>query len=69
MPTVSKSIADEIIAGDGYYETDPLVVRIVEYTDQGGKLAYGLEYQGQFGKYGEQSQFIRNPRIYWQVPD
>lgn len=69
MATVSKVIADKIVAGDGYYDTDPRVVRIVEYTDMGGKLAYGIEYPGELGKYGEASVYIRAPKMYWAQPD
>lgn len=68
MATVSKHLADIIVEGDGYYlETDdPRVYRIIEYTDMGGKLAYGMEYQHQIGKY-EESAFVRNPRVYWEA--
>jgi hypothetical protein len=65
MPTVGKKMADEIVAKDGYYLDDPRVMRIVEYTDQGGKQAYGLEYEHQVGKYAE-SPYIRNPKVYWE---
>lgn len=64
MPTVGKAIADTIKAANGRYDDDPPVLRIVEYTDMGGQLAYGLEYEGQLGKYGE-SQYVRNPKVYW----
>jgi hypothetical protein len=66
MPTVGKQIADEIKDGDGYYADDPRVVRIVEYTDMGGKLAYGLEYGHELGKY-EASPYVRYPRVYWEA--
>lgn len=66
MATVSKNIADQIANGDGYYSDDPRVLRIVEYTDMGGKQAYGLEYEHQLGKYAE-SNWIRNPVIYWEA--
>lgn len=66
MATVDKDIADKIVEGNGYYLGDPLVVRIVEYTDMGGKLAYGLEYEGQLGKYAE-SQYVRSPRTYFEA--
>jgi len=68
MPTVSKDLADKIIANDGYYFDDPRVHRIVEYTDMGGKQAYGMEYGHQVGKYAE-SVYIRNPKVYWQATD
>jgi hypothetical protein len=66
MGTVSKDIADKIKNADGYYFDDPRVFRIVEYTDMGGKQAYGLEYEHQVGKYAE-SIYIRNPRVYYQA--
>lgn len=68
MATISKDLADKIAAADGYYADDPRVHRIVEYTDMGGKQAYGLEYGHQVGKYAE-SAFIRNPKVYWQAED
>jgi hypothetical protein len=64
MATVSKKLADEIRDANGYYADDPRVMRIVEYTDMGGKQAYGLEYEWQLGKYSE-SPYIRNPKTYW----
>jgi hypothetical protein len=66
MATVSKDIAETIAMADGYYALDPRVHRIVEYTDMGGKKAYGLEYEWQVGKY-EASEFVQNPRVYWQA--
>lgn len=66
MPTVSKDLADKIKDNGGYYSDDPRVVRIVEYTNMGGKQAFGLEYEGQLGKYAE-SAYVRKPKVYWQA--
>jgi hypothetical protein len=66
MATVGKAIADQIKDGDGYYNTDPRVVRIVEYTNAWGRLAYGLEYKHQLGKYAP-SQYVRDPKVYWKA--
>lgn len=66
MPTVSKDVADKIKNGDGYYADDARVMRIVEYTDMGGNLAYGLEYKHQLGTYVE-SVYIRQPKIYFEA--
>lgn len=68
MATVSKHLAMQIIEKDGYYSDDPRVHRIVEYTDMGGKLAYGIEYGHEVGKYAL-SEFVRNPKVYWQAQD
>lgn len=66
MATVSKHLADKLKAKDGYWADDPRVHRIIEYTDMGGKQAYGIEYEHQLGKYTE-SAYIRNPKIYWEA--
>lgn len=66
MGTVNKDIADQIKANDGYYADDPRVVRIVEYTDMGGKQAFGLEYERDLGKYAE-SPFIRDPKVFFEA--
>lgn len=66
MATVSKEMADQMKAADGYYLDDPRVMRIVEYTNMAGALAYGIEYPHQVGKY-EESEFVRNPRVYWEA--
>ena len=69
MPTVSKKLADEIVARNGYYADDPRVLRIVEYTNAfGSGLSYGLEYAGHVGMYAE-SDFVRYPKVYWSAKD
>lgn len=37
MATVSKDLADKLVAQNGYYADDPRVMRIVEYTNAWGK--------------------------------
>jgi len=66
MGTVSERIAKQIAENDGHYCDDPRVARIVEYTNSWGGLAYGLEYAHEIGRYAE-SEFVRNPRVYWQA--
>jgi hypothetical protein len=66
MATVDKTTADALKASDGYYSDDPRVMRIVEYTNMAGVLAYGIEYGHQIGKY-EESEFVRSPRVYWEA--
>lgn len=68
MATVSKKLADELKANDGYYSDDVRVIRIIEYDNAWGGKGYGIEYNGQFGKYGE-SEFVRNPKVYWEATD
>lgn len=63
MSTVSKSIADAIIAGR-YSRDNP--TRIVEYTNAWGGLAYGVTFNNQsLDTYLNESPYIRNPKIYW----
>lgn len=67
MATVSKELADKLVANDGYYADDQRVMRIVEYTNAfGSSLSYGIEYSGQFGKYSP-SEYVINPRVYWEA--
>lgn len=71
MATVSKDLADTMIANNGVYPGDehlPPCVRIIEYTNSfGSGQSYGLEYKGQEGKYSA-SQFVINPKVYWERP-
>lgn len=66
MATVSKALADNLVASDGYYKDDPRVVRIVEYTNMAGALAYGIEYSFERGRYYA-SAYVNNPRTYWEA--
>lgn len=67
MATVSKDLADKLVAKDGYYADDPRVMRIVEYENAfNGAQSYGIEYKGQIGKYSS-SEFVINPKVYWQA--
>lgn len=65
MGTVSKKIADDIIAGK-YADEDGWPVRIVEYTNAWGGLSYGVE-QREYDRWKySASEFVINPRVYWE---
>lgn len=67
MPTVNRRIADEIVAAHGRFESDPLVIRIVEYDNAfGNGKSYGLIYEGMEWDTYRPTEFVRNPRTYWQ---
>jgi hypothetical protein len=66
MATVDKDLADKLVANNGYYADDPRVQRIIKYDNAWGGIGYGLEYEGQIGKYSS-SEYVNNPRIYWQA--
>lgn len=64
MGTISKKIADDVVAGK-YADDDP--VRIVKYTNAWGREAYGLECRDERGRYRE-SEYVINPTVYWERP-
>jgi hypothetical protein len=67
MPTVSKEIADKVIAGNGYYPGDRIrVVKVVEYINMGGQRAYGIVYEHQIDAYTE-TAFVRQPKTIWEA--
>lgn len=68
MATVNKDFADRLVAMDGKYADDPQIARIVEYTNAWGKLAYGIEYKHEVGRY-RASSYVINPRVYWEFKD
>jgi len=68
MATVSKSIADQIKTGNGYYMDDTRVVLIVEYDNAFNGIGYGLVYQGRPNTYTP-SVYVRNPRVFWEAKD
>ena len=63
MATVSKKLADEIVAGK-YDDDRP--VKIVEYDNAWGGIGYGVIFYGEhLDKYRE-TGFVRKPRTYWE---
>lgn len=71
MSTVDKAFADKMVACNGtMFPDDPFetpVDRIVEYTNAWGNLAYGMTFNGQDpDKYMRPSEYIIEPRIYWE---
>jgi len=65
MSTVSKEIADRIIAGE--YPTDH-AVKIVEYDNNWNGVGYGVIFRGGDPDTYEESDFVHNPRVYWIAP-
>ena len=66
MSTVTKELADLIIAGDGWYEDDARVARVLQYTDIRGNPAYAVEYSWERGRY-DRSGYVRNPVVIWEA--
>jgi len=70
MATIdNKKMIDELIAKDGYYEDDPRVSKIVQYTNAYGNITWGVTWSNQLGqnKYLVESEFIRNPQLIWEA--
>lgn len=72
MSTIdSRRIIDEIIAKDGYYETDPRVALIVEYTNASGRRTWGVTWSNEpverQRRYLDETQFVGEPRIIWRA--
>lgn len=65
MTTVSKEIADDIIAGK--YEMDN-PKKIIKYTNAWGGEAYGVTFDNQNPNKYHASEFVINPEIYWEHP-
>lgn len=65
MGTVSKEIADDVIAGK--YDEDR-VVKIVKYTNLEGGDAYGIITEGHDLDTYRETEFVRNPVTYWDKP-
>ena len=68
MATITqKHIVDDIIAADGRYEGDPLVIRIVQYNNMfNGGIAYGLIYDGEDPMRYHNAPACDNPKTIWQ---
>ena len=70
MATIdNKQIIDDIIAANGYYEDDPRVAKIVEYTNFAGNITWGVTWSNQIDqdKYLIISEFVRGPKLIWEA--
>lgn len=67
MATInSREIVDEIIRGDGHYQGDTRVVKIVAYQNQyDGNIAYGLIYHGEDPMRYHNASACHNPLTLW----
>lgn len=65
MATISKAIADDVIAGK-YDDDYALPMKIVKYTNAWGGEAFGLIFQGQNPDTYRASEYVINPTVYWE---
>ena len=68
MATInSRAEVNIIIKGNGIYPGDRLrVIKIVEYTNNWGRQAFGLIYKGEDPDRYRPSEFIKNPKTIWE---
>lgn len=66
MATISKEIADRVIAGE--FDDDPcgLCVKIVKFTNAWGGESYGAIFQHQRLDTYKETEYVRNPVTYWE---
>jgi hypothetical protein len=72
MATIdSKEIIDELIRNDGYYDDDPRVYQIVEYTNAYGNITWGVtwdrEGDGKRRYEKHNPPYINNPKVIWRA--
>lgn len=67
MTTVTKGIADEVIANDGYYPGDPRVTKVVQYQNQWGGTSYALVYHFEDQMRYENSSACFNVKVIWRA--
>jgi hypothetical protein len=75
MATFTVEQAQKLIKHNGHYPgtgplnswDNPRAIKIVSYTDVGGKRACGIIFEGEpADKYDYPTEFIRDPQIIWQ---
>lgn len=70
MATVSKELAEQIIAQDGYYEDDPRVQQVVKYLNAFGGESWAILYARDVaGNRYAPSEYVRSPQIVWKAQD
>ena len=71
MSTIdNKELIDTLIKNDGYYEDDPRVYMIVEYTNAYGNTTWGVTWERESPmrreRYTIPSDFVINPKVIWR---
>ena len=72
MATIdNKSMIDELITNDGFFEDDPRVYQIVEYINAFGRIAWGVtwSYEPELSlrRYEIESEYVNSPRVIWRA--
>jgi hypothetical protein len=67
MATVSKELAQQIIAQEGQYKGDPPVHQVVRYQNYFNTECWAILYAQDVAsdRYAE-TEYVRNPQVVWQ---
>lgn len=71
MATIDdKQIIDNLIANNGFYEDDPQVHMIVEYTNAYGNKTWGVTWSDEHPKlrlrYLDETEYVQSPKVIWR---
>jgi hypothetical protein len=72
MATIdNKALIDEIIKNNGYYENDPQVHMIVQYTNAYGNITWGVTWCNEPAlrreRYLTETEYVINPKVIWKA--
>lgn len=70
MATIdNRNLIVSIITNNGYYDDDPRVYMIVEYTNSYGNRTWGVTWETDRDKdkYLVETEFVLNPRVIWKA--
>lgn len=70
MATIDdKTLIDKLIAANGYFDDDPRVHMIVQYTNSYGKITWGVTWTNETKerrlRYLDATPHVRNPKVIW----
>lgn len=67
MATIdNEDIIKEIIANNGHYYDDPIVIKIVQYTNRWGGRTHGVVYERDDPNRYRESEFVINPKVIFE---
>ncbi len=74
MATIDdKNVIRDLITSDGYFEDDPRVYQVVEYTNYEGKKTWGVTWENEefnrVARYEIPTQYIKEPKVIWRASD
>ncbi len=67
MASVHEALAREIIANNGHYHDDPVVVQVIKYENAWGGESWAILYEQDVksNRYTP-SEYVINPEVVWE---